>query len=149
VKGQLGHSARWRKVPNRVGERVNGEAMERAATGGDRVDSLVTGARKGLTSGARLPERESGFEGARASAADRWGRADSGGGRSPGVRAEMGRMGREGGKSAACGREERRLGRIRSNQGGDFPFYFSISISPFCFEQIFSYIFLGAKKYSM
>jgi hypothetical protein len=33
---------------------------------------------------------------------------------------------------------------------GDFPFpfsiSFSISISPFSFEQIFSYIFLGAKK---
>jgi hypothetical protein len=57
VKGQLGHSARWHKAPNRAGERVNGEAMERAATDGDRVDSLVTGARKGLTSGAHLPER--------------------------------------------------------------------------------------------
>jgi hypothetical protein len=57
VKGQLGHSARWRKAPNRAGERVNGEAMERATAGVDRVDSLVTGARKVLTSGARLPER--------------------------------------------------------------------------------------------
>jgi hypothetical protein len=57
VKGQLGHSARWRKAPNRDGKRVNGEAMERAVADGDRVDSLVTGARKGMTSGARLPER--------------------------------------------------------------------------------------------
>jgi hypothetical protein len=57
VKGQLEHSARWRKAPNRDGERVNGEAMERAAAGGDRVDSLVTGAKKGLTCGARLLER--------------------------------------------------------------------------------------------
>jgi hypothetical protein len=57
VKGQLGHSAGWRKAPNRAGERVNGEAMERAAAGGDRVDSLVMGVRKGLTSRARLPER--------------------------------------------------------------------------------------------
>jgi hypothetical protein len=57
VKGQLRHSARWRKAPNRAGERVNGEATERAAAGSDRVDSLVTGTRKGLTSGARLPER--------------------------------------------------------------------------------------------
>jgi hypothetical protein len=30
------------------------------------------------------------------SAADRWGRADSSGGRSAGARAEMGRVGREG-----------------------------------------------------
>jgi hypothetical protein len=57
VKGQLGHSARWRKAPNRASERVNGEAMERVAAGGDRVDSLVMGARKVLTSGAHLPER--------------------------------------------------------------------------------------------
>jgi hypothetical protein len=57
VKGQLRHSARWRKAPNRASKRVNGEAMERTAAGGDRVDSLVTGARKGLTSGARLLER--------------------------------------------------------------------------------------------
>ena len=57
LKGQFGHSARWRKAPNRAGERVNGEAMERAAASGDRVDSLVMGARKVLTSGARLPER--------------------------------------------------------------------------------------------
>ena len=57
VKGRLGHSVRWRKAPNRAGERVNGEAMERVAAGGDRVDSLVMGARKVLTSGAHLPER--------------------------------------------------------------------------------------------
>jgi hypothetical protein len=57
VKGQLGHSAWWCKAPNQVGEHVNGKAMERAAVGGDHVDSLVMGARKGLTSGARLPER--------------------------------------------------------------------------------------------
>jgi hypothetical protein len=44
-------------VPNRAGERVNGEAMERVAAGGDHVDSLVTGATKRMTSGARLPER--------------------------------------------------------------------------------------------
>jgi hypothetical protein len=54
-----------------------------------------------------------------------WGWADSGGGRSAGARAEMGRVGREGGESAARGREERGLGRIRpSRGGGDFPFSF-------------------------
>jgi hypothetical protein len=58
VKGQLGHSARWCKAPNRVGERVNGEAMEHAAAGGDRVDSLVTSVRRGLTSRALFLERE-------------------------------------------------------------------------------------------
>ena len=39
VKGQLGHSAWWRKAPNRAGEHVNGKAMERAAADGDRVVS--------------------------------------------------------------------------------------------------------------
>jgi hypothetical protein len=57
VKGQLGHSARWRKAPNRASMQVNGKVMERAAADGDRVDSLFMGARKVLTSGARLPER--------------------------------------------------------------------------------------------
>jgi hypothetical protein len=46
-----------RKAPNLADERVNGEATERAVAGGDRVDSLVTGEREGLTSGAHLPER--------------------------------------------------------------------------------------------
>jgi hypothetical protein len=58
VKGRLGHSARWRKAPNRAGERVNGEATGWAVAGGERADSLVTGeGEKGLTGGARLPER--------------------------------------------------------------------------------------------
>jgi hypothetical protein len=30
-----------------------------------------------------------------------------------------------------------------------FPFLFPFLLSPFSFEQIFSYIFLGVKKYSM
>jgi hypothetical protein len=47
-----------RKAPNRAGERDNGEATGRAVAGGNRVASPVTGARKALTSGARLPERE-------------------------------------------------------------------------------------------
>jgi hypothetical protein len=38
-------------------ERVNGETTGRVVTGGNRADSLVTVARKVLTSGARLPER--------------------------------------------------------------------------------------------
>jgi hypothetical protein len=57
VKGQLGHRARWRNAPNQASKHVNGEAVKRAAAGGDRVDSLVTGARKGLISGTRLLER--------------------------------------------------------------------------------------------
>jgi hypothetical protein len=58
------------------------------ATGGDRVASLVTGARKALTGGARLPGRErSRGRGARA---DGWGRGVSG----KRGRAAMGRLGR-------------------------------------------------------
>jgi hypothetical protein len=64
----------------------------------------------------------------------------------------MGHVGREGGgeRSAARGREERRLGRIWPNRGGIFLFLFLFLfiflLSPFSFEQIFSYIFLGVKK---
>jgi hypothetical protein len=58
VKGRLGHSARWRKAPNRAGERVNGEATGRAVADSKRADSLVTGeGEKGLTGRARLLER--------------------------------------------------------------------------------------------
>jgi hypothetical protein len=62
VTGWLGQTGRRdgsgrRKAPNRAGERDNGEATGRAEASGDHVDSLVTGAREGLTSGARLPER--------------------------------------------------------------------------------------------
>jgi hypothetical protein len=47
-----------RKVPNRAGERVNGEATGRTVAGGERADSLVTGeGEKGLTGEARLRER--------------------------------------------------------------------------------------------
>jgi hypothetical protein len=45
------------KAPNRAGERDNGEATGRMVAGGEPVDSLVTGARKVLTSEAHLPER--------------------------------------------------------------------------------------------
>ena len=47
-----------RKAPNRDGEHDNGEATGRAVAGGDRVASPVTGARKALTGGDRLPRRE-------------------------------------------------------------------------------------------
>jgi hypothetical protein len=65
--------AQWRrrdgsgrcKAPNRDGERDNGEVTGRAVAGGDRVASPVTGARKGLTSGGRLPEGEKDRERAR------------------------------------------------------------------------------------
>jgi hypothetical protein len=61
----------------------------------------------------------------------------------------MGRVGRDGGeRSAARGREERRLGRIWPIRGGIFLFLFLFLflLSPFSFEQILSYIFLGVKK---
>jgi hypothetical protein len=93
------------------------------ATGGDRVASPVTGARKVLTSGTRLPERERDCEGARAGATDGWGRAGSGRGEgSVGVR-KMGRLGHEGG-AWACGRERGGLGRKWPIRGGDFSFFF-------------------------
>jgi hypothetical protein len=123
------------------------------ATGGDRGDSLVTGAREGLTSGARLLEGER----SRADgvvAADEWGWPVSGGGRSKGARGgvrDMGRVGREGGRSASArGRE---VGWIRPSRGWGreiflflFLFLFLFTLSPFSFEQIFSYIFLRVKN---
>ena len=98
------------------------------ATGGDRAGSLVTGARKALTGGACLPERDR--ERARGVRADGWGRAGSG--RGEGSAGE-----RAGGSWAGNG----------PTQGGRFflflfyfLFLFSISISfiPFSFEQIIS-----------
>jgi hypothetical protein len=105
-------------------------ATGRVATSGDHADSLVTGAREGLTSGARLPEGERSRVGGGV-AADEWGRPVSAGG------VERGRTsGREGdGPHGPRGREERGARGRRSGldsaqpRGGDFPFSFSISIS--------------------
>jgi hypothetical protein len=129
-------------------------ATGRVATSGDHADSLVTGAREGLTSGARLPEGERSRVGGGV-AADEWGRPVGGGGWSAGARAgarEMGRMGREGERSAVRGGGE--VGWIRPSRGGEiflflfpFLFLFLFLLSPFSFEQIFSYIFLGVKKF--
>jgi hypothetical protein len=61
VKGRLGYSAWWRKALNRAGERVNGEVTGRTVAGGERVDSLVTGAdRRGLLARERAVARERG-----------------------------------------------------------------------------------------
>jgi hypothetical protein len=138
---------------NLAGERVNGKATGRVATSGDRADSLVTGAREGLTSGACLPEGERSRAGGGV-AADEWGRPVSGGGRSAGARAgarEMGHVGHEGERGAARGVGE--VGWIRPSRGGEillflfpFLFLFLFLLSPFSFEQIFSYIFLGVKN---
>jgi hypothetical protein len=54
--GQRDGSGR-RKAPNRAGERDNGKATRRTVASGERIDSLVTGMRKVLTSGDHLPER--------------------------------------------------------------------------------------------
>jgi hypothetical protein len=114
-------------MPNRAGERVNGEATGRTVASGDRADSLVTGARKGLTSGAHLLER---------GVAGEQGRAWLTGGAEL-TAAEGGAQAREWGWAswAERGRGARRagergLGQIRpSRTGEDFPFSFSISIS--------------------
>jgi hypothetical protein len=84
-------------------------------------------------------QREGDCEGARASAADGWGQADSGGGGSAGAQAEMGHVGHEGERSAARGREERRLGRIRPSRGGRFLLFF-LFLFPFLF--LFLFLFL-------
>jgi hypothetical protein len=59
------------------------------------------------------------------SAADGWGQADSGGGRSASARAEMGRVGREGGRGARRAGERRGWARFGPAEGEIFfPFYF-------------------------
>jgi hypothetical protein len=104
------------------------------ATGGDRVASPVTGARKVLTSGTRLPERD--CEGARAGAADGWGRAGSGKGEGSAGAREMGRLGHEGGSAGAREREGVWAGNGPA-EGGFFLFLFLFSVSYFYFVFLF------------
>jgi hypothetical protein len=114
------------------------------ATGGDRADSLVTGARKGLTSRTCLSERGRLRERGRARL--------TGGAELSG--AEGGARARELRWAAWAergGGGERGLGRIRPSRGEKiflflFLFPFLFLLSPFSFEQIFSYIFLGVKN---
>jgi hypothetical protein len=77
--------------------------------------------------------------------ADGWGRADSGGGGSAGARAEMGRVGRAGGETGTW--ERGGWAGFGPAEGEKiFLFLFLFLLSPFSFEQIFSYIFLGVKN---
>jgi hypothetical protein len=148
VKGRLGHSARGRKVPNRAGERVNGEATGRTVAGAERADSLVTGeGEKGLTGGAHLPERGR-SRGSEGGAADGWGRPVNGGGRSATRQWARDRWAawaaREGGVRA---RGEERWAGSGPAEGGSISFFsFSISISYVFF---FNILFLLNKYLSM
>jgi hypothetical protein len=106
-------------VPNRAGERVNGEAMGRTLAGGEHTDSLVTGeGEKGLTGGARLLERANARR-RRAGVAGGWGRADSSVAQ---ARArEVGRAGLRAGDE----REREREGWVGSGPAeGGFSFFF-------------------------
>jgi hypothetical protein len=136
--GWLGQTRRWddsgrRKAPNRAGERDNGEVTGWAVADGDHVASPVTGARKALTSGARLLERER----ARVRATDGWGRAGSGrGGAAPA------RAGARGKRAAWAGRGGGALERVGPEtaqpRGGGFSFFFFLfSISYFYFLFLF------------
>jgi hypothetical protein len=55
--GRLGHSARGCKAPIRAGQRVNGKEMGQTVADDERFDGRSPVRGKGLTSGARLPER--------------------------------------------------------------------------------------------
>jgi hypothetical protein len=147
--GWLGQSGRRdgsgrRKAPNRAGERDNGEATGQAVAGGDRVAGPVTGARKALTSGARLPERERArgvrLTGGAGLAAQRGGERGCAGDGPLGPR-----------KGGECGRARERGGfgpKMAQPRGVSFffflfsIFYFlfliSISFISFSFEQIIS-----------
>jgi hypothetical protein len=140
--GRLGQTGRQdgsgrRKAPNRASERDNGEATGRAVADGDRVASPVTGARKVMTSGTRLPERERSRKSER-SVADGWGRAGSGRGEgSEGARRWVA-WAANGGKCGSAGEREWGFGPETAQPRGEFFlffFYFSffISISHFYF----------------
>jgi hypothetical protein len=105
---------------------------------------------EGLTGGAGLPERGRSRE--RGARTDGWGRGVRGG-RGRAMLGCLGR-GRERGEGRARAREAAWAGSGLAEGGSDFLFfffyfYFFFSFSPFSFEQIFIYVFLGAKKYSM
>jgi hypothetical protein len=119
-----------RKAPNRAGERNNGKATGRAVADGDRVASPIMGARKALTSGARLLERE------REIARERGGVRLTGGAELAAAEGSadawaMGHLGREGGGDGKRGRE-RRFGPVAAQPRG-VPFYFSIFYFLFLF----------------
>jgi hypothetical protein len=111
------------------------------ATSGDRADSLVTRAREGLTSGARLLEGERSRAGGVL-------RLTSGVGRSAGGEARRKRerargrwaawAAREGGGARV--REGGEVGWIRPSRGGDFPFFFFYFFLYFYFYFSFSLI---------
>jgi hypothetical protein len=130
-----------RKAPNRAGERNNGKATGRAVADGDRVASPIMGARKALTSGARLLERE------REIARERGGVRLTGGAELAAAEGSadawaMGHLGREGGGRKARAREEVWAGSGPAEGGSFLFFYFlfliSISFNSFSFEQIIS-----------
>jgi hypothetical protein len=125
VTGRLDHSARGRKAPICISERVNGEAMGRAVAGGERVDGRSRARGKGADKQGP-PARE------RAVARERgWARLTGGVGLS-GESAARGRwvawVTREGG--ARAGERGEILGRIWPRQEGRvflFPFSFDFS----------------------
>jgi hypothetical protein len=139
---RAGARRQGRKTPNLAGERVNGEATERAVAGGDRVDSLVTGAREGLTIGTRLPERGQ-LRGSEGGQADGWGRPVSGEGRSAMRERARGRWAAWAERgTGAWERGRKGWAGFGPAEGGIFPFSISISIS-------FNLLFLLNKNLSI
>jgi hypothetical protein len=125
--GRLGHSAWRRKAPNRAVERVNGEATGQTVAGGDRADSLITGAGEGADKRGQV-DREIRC-GERAGAADGWGWAGSGHGTGAcGRWAELG-----------LGRGRRARGREGGNRGGEKFLFLFLFLFPFLLLFLFFY----------
>jgi hypothetical protein len=121
---RAGTRRQGRKAPNLAGERINGEATGRVVAGGDRADSLIMGAREGLTSGVGLTEGERmrgrGQE-----------RPTCGVGLSGGCGRAGGGPSGPRGRARARGRERGELGPKTGPTGGkrNFLFFFSFPIS--------------------
>jgi hypothetical protein len=135
VMGWLEAGARGQehKAPNFAGERVNGEAMGQAVAGGDRADSLITGAGEGLTSGAGLTDGErmrgEGRSGERAGSGYQW---------------RVREVGRARPRASARKRERERgwgtWSGIGPTGGEEFPFSFFLFLFPNLFSFSFSII---------
>jgi hypothetical protein len=117
VTGWLGAGARGQelKAPNLASERVNGEAMGRPVAGGDRAESLITGAGEGADKRGRVDRGGADAGRGQERLTCRVGLLEAG--------ASVWEVGRAGPRASARKREGGDLGRNWPNRGGGIPFF--------------------------